>query len=66
MRLLSLGTRSLPIFWGQPDGSFTILVVPINKREFIGTRVMRKFEIMVLRNIRKAIKQGDVNSLLND
>lgn len=54
------------ILGGNRMGLFTILVVPINKREFIGTRVMRKFEIMVLRNIRKAIKQGDVNALLND
>jgi len=54
------------ILGGNRMGLFTILVVPINKREFIGTRVMRKFEIMVLRNIRKAIERGDINSLLID
>ena len=54
------------ILGGNRMGLFTILVVPINKREFIGTRVMRKFEIMVLREIRKAIERGDVNSLLID
>ncbi|MGE5545244.1 MAG: YqeG family HAD IIIA-type phosphatase [Bacillota bacterium] len=54
------------ILGGNRMNLFTILVVPINKREFIGTRVMRKFEIMVLRKIKEAIKQGDVNSLLSD
>ena len=54
------------ILGGNRMGLFTILVVPINKREFIGTRVMRKFEIMVLREIRKAIERGDINSLLID
>ena len=54
------------ILGGNRMNLFTILVVPINKHEFIGTRVMRKFEIMVLRRIKKAIKQGDVNSVLSD
>ncbi len=54
------------ILGGNRLDLFTILVVPINKREFIGTRVMRKFEIMVLRKIRQAIKRGDINSVLQD
>lgn len=54
------------ILGGNRMNLFTILVVPINKREFIGTRVMRKFEIMVLKRINQAIKRGDVNSVLSD
>lgn len=33
-------------------GLYTILVVPINKKEFIGTRVNRQLEKLVLRRIR--------------
>ncbi|WP_238442408.1 YqeG family HAD IIIA-type phosphatase [Desulfofalx alkaliphila] len=33
-------------------GLYTILVMPINKREFIGTRINRQLEKLVLRRIR--------------
>lgn len=54
------------ILGGNRMNLFTILVVPINKHEFIGTRIMRKFEIMVLRRIKAAIKRGDINSVFLD
>ena len=54
------------ILGGNRMNLFTILVVPINQREFIGTRIMRKFEIMVLRKIDQAIKRGHINSLLHE
>ncbi len=54
------------ILGGNRMNLFTILVVPINNREFIGTRIMRKFEIMVLRKINQAVKRGEVNSILLD
>lgn len=36
------------VFGGNRQGLYTILVVPINSREFIGTRVVRQVERFVL------------------
>lgn len=37
------------VFGGNRLGLFTVLVVPINRREFIGTRLVRHIERVVLR-----------------
>jgi len=40
------------ILGGNRLGLYTILVVPINKREFIGTRLVRRLERWVLKRVR--------------
>jgi HAD superfamily phosphatase (TIGR01668 family) len=54
------------ILGGNRMNLFTILVVPLNPREFFGTRIMRKLERPFLRRINEAIKRGDINSLFSD
>ncbi len=41
------------ILGGNRAGLFTILVVPINKREFLGTKISRAIEYFVLKRIRR-------------
>lgn len=41
------------IMGGKRAGLFTILVVPIARREFIGTKISRLMEIFVLRKVRE-------------
>jgi HAD superfamily phosphatase (TIGR01668 family) len=55
------------ILGGNLMSMFTVLVVPLNRREFLGTRmVTRKVEWMFLPLIRRAVTKGRINSLLND
>lgn len=51
---------------GNRMNLFTILVVPINKREFLGTRFMRKIERFVLKAIVRAVKKGEINSAIDN
>ncbi|MDD3022854.1 MAG: YqeG family HAD IIIA-type phosphatase [Syntrophomonadaceae bacterium] len=44
------------VLGGNRAGLFTILVMPINKREFMGTKVSRAFEYFVLRRLTKYVK----------
>ncbi|WP_258359267.1 YqeG family HAD IIIA-type phosphatase [Moorella sulfitireducens (nom. illeg.)] len=39
------------VLGGNRLGLYTILVMPINKREFIGTRVIRKIEKLITKNL---------------
>lgn len=41
------------IMGGNRAGLFTILVVPIARREFLGTKISRTFEYFVLKHIKK-------------
>jgi len=41
------------ILGGNRSGAYTILVVPIDRREFIGTRLMRQLERWVLRYLQR-------------
>ncbi len=51
------------ILGGNRMDLLTILVVPIDKREFIGTRLMRRLEYFVLGRINQAVKRGDINAI---
>lgn len=51
------------VLGGNRMGMYTILVVPMNPREFLGTRFMRQIERFVLRGIREAAVRGDINNL---
>lgn len=44
------------VLGGNRLGLYTILVTPISDKEFIGTRLMRQFERMVLRYLRRKKK----------
>jgi len=44
------------IFGGNRMGLYTVLVSPLSKREFIGTRFMRLAERIVLRKLKKTGK----------
>lgn len=50
------------VLGGNRMNMFTILVVPINRREFIGTRIMRHFERLVLRRVTRTVTVGDIDS----
>lgn len=41
------------VLGGNRSGLFTILVVPIARREFAGTKISRAFEFFVLRRLKK-------------
>ncbi|WP_350345108.1 YqeG family HAD IIIA-type phosphatase [Proteinivorax tanatarense] len=41
------------VLGGNRSGLFTILVIPINEKEFIGTKIVRQGEKMVLRSLSK-------------
>jgi HAD superfamily phosphatase (TIGR01668 family) len=41
------------VFGGNRMGGFTILVRPLVKREFIGTKVIRQFEKLVISHLKK-------------
>lgn len=41
------------VLGGNRVGMYTILVVPLSSKEFIGTRMMRRIERMVLRSLRQ-------------
>ena len=41
------------ILGGNRAGAYTILVVPIDRREFIGTRLVRMIERRVLNHLRR-------------
>ncbi len=41
------------VLGGNRVGLFTILVVPLSQREFIGTRLMRRLERLVLRRLQR-------------
>lgn len=45
------------VLGGNRAGLFTILVVPIAKREFLGTKISRIMEKLVLRRIKKYLQQ---------
>ncbi|WP_353894575.1 YqeG family HAD IIIA-type phosphatase [Proteinivorax hydrogeniformans] len=40
------------VLGGNRSGLFTILVIPINEKEFIGTKIVRQAEKMVLRSLK--------------
>lgn len=44
------------VLGGNRAGLFTILVVPLNKREFMGTKVSRFMEYFVLKSLKKKLK----------
>ena len=46
------------ILGGNRAGLFTILVVPINKREFMGTKISRAMEYFVLRRLKKKMEHN--------
>ncbi len=46
------------IWGGNRAGLFTILVKPIARREFMGTKISRSMEFFVLRRLRRKIKAG--------
>lgn len=48
------------VLGGNRAGLFTILVVPIARREFVGTKVSRTMEYLVLRRLKKHIKTGRI------
>lgn len=54
------------VLGGNRLNLLTILVVPIHPHEFIGTQMMRRIERFVLMRIRRAIKRGEINALLNE
>jgi len=45
------------VLGGNRAGLFTILVVPISSREFMGTKISRAMEYFVLRRLRKRLIQ---------
>lgn len=47
------------VLGGNRTGLFTVLVIPINPKEFIGTKVVRQCEKIVLRYL---VKKGKINS----
>lgn len=52
------------ILGGNRMNLFTILVVPINSHEFFGTQMVRKVERLVLWRIKRAMRKGKINSML--
>lgn len=44
------------VLGGNRTGLFTILVVPIAKREFLGTKISRCMEFFVLRRLKKSLR----------
>ncbi len=40
------------VLGGNRMGLFTILVVPVSKKDFFGTKITRKFELLVLRRLK--------------
>lgn len=46
------------VLGGKRAGLFTILVVPIARREFMGTKVSRSLEYLVLRRLKRDIAKG--------
>lgn len=46
------------VLGGNRAGLFTILVHPINRREFVGTKVSRTMEFFVLRRMRRRMEPG--------
>lgn len=46
------------VLGGNRLGVYTILVKPVSNREFIGTRLVRKFEAVVLRRLRARGRKG--------
>ncbi len=46
------------VLGGNRAGLFTILVKPIDRREFMGTKISRSMEFFVLRRLRLKIKAG--------
>lgn len=47
------------VLGGNRSGLYTILVVPINRREFMGTKISRAFEFFVLRRLKQQIRKGE-------
>lgn len=45
------------VWGGNRAGLFTVLVVPINSREFAGTKISRAFERLVLRRLTKFVEK---------
>jgi hypothetical protein len=43
------------VLGGNRTGMYTILVTPLNSREFIGTRLMRRLEYIFLRRIKNKV-----------
>lgn len=54
------------VLGGNLMSMFTVLVVPLDSHEFLGTRFTRKVEMVVLPFINRAINKGKINSILND
>jgi len=50
------------VLGGNRAGLFTILVVPINRKEFLGTKISRSFEYFLLRRLKKKIKDDGIIS----
>lgn len=48
------------VLGGNRSGLFTILVVPLSRKEFIGTRLVRYLEKIVLRR-KKPVREKEVN-----
>jgi len=46
------------VLGGNRAGLFTILVKPIDRREFMGTKISRSMEFFVLRRLRRKMKAG--------
>lgn len=46
------------VLGGNRAGLFTILVRPIARKEFMGTKISRSAEFFILRHLRKKIKNG--------
>ncbi|MEN6347975.1 MAG: YqeG family HAD IIIA-type phosphatase [Syntrophomonas sp.] len=46
------------VLGGNRAGLYTILVVPINRREFMGTKISRAMEFFVLRRLKEQINKG--------
>lgn len=46
------------VLGGNRAGLFTILVVPINKKEFVGTKISRLMEYFVLKRLRKSLQHS--------
>ena len=48
------------VLGGNRAGLLTILVVPIARKEFVGTKFSRSLEYLVLRRLKKHIKDGKI------